>query len=90
MLFEKEGGQEHYVSKSRWYQRICWVLLFLTIQVELVYDLCCAQTRKNAQKWAPETMNFITRYYMQVKRELRTGLDFKGDLGNVNLDTKPH
>lgn len=90
VLFEKEGGQEHYVSKSRWYQRICWVLLFLTIQIEVVNDLCCAQTRKNAQKWALETMNFMTRYYMQVKTELRTGLDFKDDLGKVNLDTKPH
>lgn len=35
-------------------------------------------------------MNFMTRYYMQVKTELRTGLDFKDDLGKVNLDTKPH
>lgn len=38
----------------------------------------------------PQKTNFITRYYMQLKLELRTGLDFKGNWGKVNLDTKPH
>lgn len=66
-----------------------WVLLFLTTQVEVDNDLWYAQTRSNAQKWALETTNFVTRYYMQVQMELRTGLDFKGNLGKVNLDTKP-
>lgn len=59
-------------------------------QVEVANELWYAQTRSKAQKWAPEIKNFITRYYMQIKMELRTGLDFKGNLGRVNLDTKPH
>lgn len=90
MLFETEDGQEHYVSKRRWYQGICWILLFLTTQVEVVNGLCYAQTKNNAQKWAPEITNFIIRYYMQVKRELRTGLDFEGNLEKVILDTKSY
>lgn len=42
----------------------------------------------NEQKSAPEKMWFLTKYYMQVKMELTSGLAFTGNFRKVSPGTK--